>query len=110
MKWLFFTEIRLQDPPAMNFDGNSQFGKIQSANVHDRDATLPVITNFDSNTDRIPTVLHVSPRVLENRVPGIQSTTKKTQKRKSTSENTVAKRKKEGDENCIKAMLSKSYL
>ena len=90
----------------MNFDANSQFGKIQSANVHDRDATLPVITNFDSNTDRIPTVLHVSPRVLENRVPGIQSTTKKTQKRKSTSENTVAKREKEGDENWIKSMSS----
>ena len=68
----------------MNFDGNPQFGKIQSANVHDRDTTLPVITNFDSNTEMIPT------------------------KRKSREEKAL-RRKKEGDENCLKTMLSKTY-
>ena len=98
-----------QDPQTMFFNGNSQFGKIKSANVHDRDTTLPVITNFGSNTDGISTVLHVSPHVPEIRVPGIQRSTKNTQKRKSTTENTVAKRKKERGENCIKTMQSKTY-
>ena len=94
----------------MNFDDNSQFGKIQSADIHHRDANLDMITNFYSNTDEIPTVLHVSPDVPVNRVPGIQSTTKITQKRKSTSENTVSKRQKEGEENCKKKNSSKTYL
>ena len=37
----------------MNYDGNSQSGKIQSVkfNVHDRDTSLDVNTNFRSNTD-----------------------------------------------------------
>ena len=35
----------------MNNDGNSKSGKIQSVNVHDRDTTLDVNTNFRSNTD-----------------------------------------------------------
>ena len=82
----------------MKFDGNSQFeSKIKSANVHDRDTILPVITNSGSNTDGIYTVFHVSPHVDKIRVPEIQSTTKKFQKRKRKGENTVAKRKKEGD-------------
>ena len=50
----------------MNFGDNSQFGKsqcpLESANVHDRDTTLNVNTNFDSNTDGIYTDIkrHVS--------------------------------------------------
>ena len=43
----------------MNFDDNSQFDKsqypLESANVHDRDTTMNVNTNFDSNTDGIYT-------------------------------------------------------
>lgn len=41
----------------MNYDRNSQSGKIQSVNVHkssmdhDHDTTLDVNTNFRSNTD-----------------------------------------------------------
>ena len=35
----------------MNYDGNSQSSKIQSVNVHDRDTTLDMNTNFRSNTD-----------------------------------------------------------
>ena len=35
----------------MNYDRNSQTGKIQSVNVHDRDTSLDVNTNFRSNTD-----------------------------------------------------------
>ena len=43
----------------MNFCDNSQFGKsqspLESSNVHDRETTMNVNTNFDSNTDGIYT-------------------------------------------------------
>ena len=50
----------------MNLGDNSQFGasqfQLKSANVHDRDTTVNVNTNFDSNTDGIYTDIkrHVS--------------------------------------------------
>ena len=56
---VIFSEILLQDPQAMNFGYNSQFDKsqspLESSNVHDRETTMNVNTNFDSNTDGIYT-------------------------------------------------------
>ena len=48
-----FSEIIFQELPAKKIDGNSESEKNKSANVHDRETTLILNTDFSSNTDSV---------------------------------------------------------